>query len=311
MTCLNNTINELFGNYSLKVGDDYMIKKEPVRYYLFNETTVDEETTLRHREILHENIIDTPGGKLWTLTWKQVLQSFGVRNWNGRIYDKDIVMKALDTNPLIQNDIKSNAWCGEYGHPIIEKGMNELARQMTMFPPNICWKINKYWAEGNLLLGEVTSLSGGYGDMLRDRIITGLPAMASSRAIGGVDKNGHVLAGYQIVTFDAVVRCSHKEAMEVPGTQQVNTFQIPTGNTMTESAVAINPIEDSGFADFLLSESSSKQQINMLCDTFKLDYDSMVITESAVKFTRVDGLNKTTINIPLRNLINAEYYNLF
>ena len=287
-----------------------MIKTEPVQYYLLNETTVDEETTLKHREILHENIIDTPGGKLWTLTWKQVLQSFGVRNWNGRIYDKDIVMKALDINPLIQTDIKNDTWLGEYGHPIIEKGMNELARQMTLFPPNACWKISKYWAEGNLLMGEVTTVSGGYGDMLRDRVITGLPAMSSSRAIGGVDKNGKVLPGYNVCYFDSVCRPSHKEAYMV-GNYQTNTFQIPTGNTMTESAVAVNPIEDPGFADFLLSESSSKQQINMLCDTFKLDYDSMVITESAVKFTRVDGLNKTTINIPLRNLINAEYYNLF
>lgn len=287
-----------------------MIKTEPIQYYLLNETTVDEETTMKHREILHENVIDTPGGKLWTLTFKQVLQSFGVRNWNGRIYDKDTVVKALDSNPLIQTDLKNDTWCGEYGHPIIEKGMNELARQMTIFPPNICWKISKYWVEGNLLMGECTTLSGGYGDMARDRIITGLPAMASSRAIGGVDKNGHVLPGYAPVTWDLVCRPSHKEAYMV-GNYQTNTFQIPTGNTMTESAVAVNPIEDPGFADFLLSESSSKQQINMLCDTFKLDYDSMVITESAVKFTRVDGLNKTTINIPLRNLINAEYYNLF
>lgn len=287
-----------------------MIKSEPIQYYLLNETTVDEETTMKHREILHENVIDTPGGKLWTLTWKQVLQSFGVRNWNGRIYDKDVVMKALDTNPLIQTDIKNDTWLGEYGHPIIEKGMNELARQMTLFPPNACWKISKYWAEGNLLMGEVTTVSGGYGDMLRDRVITGLPAMSSSRAIGGVDKNGKVLPGYNVCYFDSVCRPSHKEAYMV-GNYQTNTFQIPTGNTMTESAVAVNPIEDPGFADFLLSESSSKQQINMLCDTFKLDYDSMVITESAVKFTRVDGLNKTTINIPLRNLINAEYYNLF
>ena len=287
-----------------------MIKSEPIQYYLLNETTVDEETTMKHREILHENVIDTPGGKLWTLTWKQVLQSFGVRNWNGRIYDKDVVMKALDTNPLIQTDIKNDTWLGEYGHPIIEKGMNELARQMTLFPPNACWKISKYWAEGNLLIGEVTTVSGGYGDMLRDRVITGLPAMSSSRAIGGVDKNGKVLPGYNVCYFDSVCRPSHKEAYMV-GNYQTNTFQIPTGNTMTESAVAVNPIEDPGFADFLLSESSSKQQINMLCDTFKLDYDSMVITESAVKFTRIEGLNKTTINIPLRNLINAEYYNLF
>lgn len=287
--------------------------KEKVTYFLLNETTVDEETTMKHREILHENITETPGGKLWTLTWKQVLQSFGVRNWNGRIYDKDVVMKALDTNPLIQNDLKSDAWLGEYGHPIIEKGMNELARQMTIFPPNACWKISKYWVEGNLLMGEVTSLSGGYGDMLRDRILTGLPAMSSSRAIGGVDKTGHVLPGYTICYFDSVYRPSHKEALMISGTQKPNEFPIPTGqkNSMTESAMMFDPTSDSSFANFLLSESSSRQQIGMLCDTFKLDYDSMVVTENAVKLTRIDEGSKTTVSIPIRQLINAEYYNLF
>ena len=289
-----------------------MIKKEPIQYYLFNETTVDEEVTMKHREILSENVVNTPGGKLWTLTFKQVLQSFGVRNWNGRIYDAPIVMKALDSNPLIQTDIKNDTWLGEYGHPIIEKGMNELARQMTLFPPNACWKISKYWQEGNLLMGECTTLAGGYGDILRDRIVTGLPAMSSSRAIGGVDKSGHVMPGYQICYFDSVVRPSHKEAYQVNKSEQVNEFSIPTAqtNSMTESAVAFN-YQDPSFADFLLSESSSKQQINMLCDTFQLDYDSMTITESAVKFSKIENGQKTSVVIPMNRLINAEYYNLF
>ena len=289
-----------------------MIKKEPIQYYLFNETTVDEDITMKHREILHENVVNTPGGKLWTLTFKQVLQSFGVRNWNGRIYDAPVVMKALDSNPLIQTDIKNDTWLGEYGHPIIEKGMNELARQMTLFPPNACWKISKYWQEDNLLMGECTTLAGGYGDILRDRIITGLPAMSSSRAIGGVDKSGHVLPGYQVCYFDSVVRPSHKEAYQVNKSEVVNEFPIPTAqtNNMTESAVAFN-YQDPSFADFLLSESSSKQQINMLCDTFQLDYDSMTITESAVKFSKIENGQKTSVVIPMNRLINAEYYNLF
>ena len=290
-----------------------LVRNETCKYYMLNETTVDEETTMKHREILHENVIDSPGGKLFTITFKQVLQSFGVRNWNGRIYGKDVVMKALDSNPLVQTDIQHDTWMGEYGHPIISKGMNELARQMTIFPPNACWKISKYWTEGNLLMGECTTLVGGYGDILRDRILTGLPAMASSRAVGGVDKNGNVLPGYTICYFDSVMRPSHKEAYEVPGTEKINYFPIPTGqvNTMTESAVMIDPTNDHAFANYLLTESTSKEQISMLCDSFKLDYDSMTITENAVKFTRTDGLNRITITIPMHQLIGAEYYNLF
>lgn len=286
---------------------------EACKYYFLNQTMVDPELAMKKREIISENVIDTPSGKLFTLTFKQVLQSFQVRNWNGRIYTRDIVMKALDNNPLVQNDIKMGTWSGEYGHPIIEKGMNELARQMTIFPPNACWTINKYWEEGNLLMGECTTLAGGYGDIVRDRIITNYPAMASSRAVGGVDKNGQVLPGYTVVTFDCVIRPSHKEAYQVKGTEKTNMFAIPTGqqNTMSEAAVQYDFTKDPSFKDFLLSESVSKQQISMLCDTLKLDYDSMVITENSVKISRTDGLNESTVVIPLNRLIGAEYYNLF
>lgn len=289
------------------------VKNETCQYYMLNETAVDPDLAIKKREILRENVVNAAGKQLMTITFKQVLQSFGVRNWNGRTYSDSIVMRGIDSNPLIQTDIKNKTWGGEYGHPLISKGMNEIARQMTIFPPNVCWTIDKYWKESNLLMGECTTVVGGYGEMMRDRILTGLPAMASSRALGGVDKNGGVLPGYTLITFDGVFRPSHKEAYEVMGTENYNYFPIPTGqaNTMTESAIPINPFNDPSFADYLISESASREQLSMLCDTFQMDYDSMVITESAVKLTKVDGLNKTTITIPMYQLIGAEYYNLF
>lgn len=287
-------------------------RNEEVKYYLLDETMVDPDLAAEKREILHENISGI-NDSLYTLTYKQVLQDFGVRNWNGRIYDENIVMPAIDNNPLIQYDLKMGTWTAEYGHPLIEKGVNEIARQMTIFPQNACNTINKYWREGNLLMGECTTLAGGYGDILRDRILTKYPAQASSRALGGVDAKGKVLPGYTVITFDTIIRPSHKVAYQVAGSEVLNQFPIQTGsaNTMAESAIYYDYTKDPSFKDFLLSESSSKQQINMLCDTFSLDYDSMVITENAMKIERVDGNNKQTVIIPLRNLVNGEYYNLF
>jgi len=291
-----------------------MMKAAPT-YYLLNETLVDPDVAMKHRKILTENVIDSPAGKLFTITFNQVLQSFGPghRNWNGRTYTKDVVMKALDSNPLVQNDLKMKTWTGEYGHPIIEKGMNELTRQMTIFPPNACWTINRYWVEGDLLMGECTTLSGGYGDLVRDRILTNYPAMASSRAIGGVDRNGVVLPGYTPITFDCVIRPSHKEAYKVNGSEKINFFPIQTAmqNTMTESAIGYDFTKDPSFKDFLLSESTSKQQINVLCDAFKIDADSMVITENAVKLTTMNENGMQTVVIPLNRLVNASYYELF
>ena len=127
-----------------------MIYKEKCEYILLHETTVDPDLAMEKRKILKENAVNIGGKSLMTLTYQQVLQDFGVRNWNGRIYSDNIVMNGLDKNPLVQHDLKMGTWTAEYGHPLIEKGTNELARQMTIFPPNACNTINKYWKEGKL-----------------------------------------------------------------------------------------------------------------------------------------------------------------
>lgn len=292
-----------------------MIYRENVDFYLIQNTLVDPDLATKKRRIISENVVNTECGKLFTITYNQVLQDFGVRNWNGRIYTMDIVMKALNGNPLIQHDIKMGTWTAEYGHPHIEKGQNELARQMTINPTLACNTINHYWVEGNLLMGECTTLAGGYGDVLRDRILTNYPAMASSRAVGGVDKTGTVLPGYTVVTFDTVIRPSHKTAYMVKGSEHINEFpmlpSVTNPNTMSECAIKYDYSADPSFKDFLMDEAVGREKISMVCDTFKLDYDSMEINEGCIKIGRVDGNTRTTVVLPLNRVVDAEYWRLF
>lgn len=292
--------------------------KSPFAYYFLNETLVDPDEHLKHFKPIQENTVEVNGEKLMTLTYNQVLQSFGVRNWNGRVYKKENTMKSLNSNPLIQYDLKMGTWTAEYGHPSIEKGQNELARQMSIDPLKACNTIDKYWEDGNLLMGQCTTLAGGWGDVLMKRCLTGYPPMASSRAIGGVDANGNVLPGYTIVTFDTVIRPSHKEAYAVKGSEHTNQFAVggtiaPMGNTMTESVSKFD-FEDKdseAFKSFLLAESTSRESINVLCDALGLDYNTMTINESYVEIQKINESDVCTVKIPLRNLINAEYFNLF
>lgn len=294
--------------------------KEPFAYYFLNETLVTPEECEKHFEILSENTVAPSLGTngLTTLTYKQVLQSFNRRNWNGRVYQKANTLKSLDNNPIIQYDIKMGTWTAEYGHPSIEKGENELKRQMMIDPTKACNTINRYWEEGDLLMGECTTLAGGWGDVLMRRCLTGFPPMASSRAIGGVDSKGNVLPGYTIVTFDTVIRPSHKEAYAVKGSERTNDFAnrgmlAPMGNSMTESvsAIDIGTTQAESFKSFILSESTSRESINVLCDALDLDYDTLTITESCVEIKRINDYDISTVKIPLKNLINAEYYKLF
>lgn len=286
------------------------MRTTPFDYYMLCETVVSEDVAMSRRKILSENTVNVHGLNLFTVTYEQVLQDFNVRNWNGRVYDDKTVIGAIENNPLIQHDLKMGTWTGEYGHPQIEKGQNELARQMTINPTLACNTIDKYWVEGNFLIGKCTTLAGGWGETLRDRILTNYPAMASSRAIGGVDKTGKVLPGYTLITFDTVIRPSHKTAYQ-RNDIKVNDFNQAMGNSMSESAVKIDIVNDPSFKDFLLSESASKQQINMLCDTLHLNYNTMRISENAVKIDRICENMVETVVIPLNRLINAEYYNLF
>lgn len=278
-------------------------------YYCLNETCVNEDIAKKHLKILDESTVKVGDKKYTTLTYEQCLQSFGSANWNTRIYDANDTIKSMDSNPLIQWDIKNGNWTSEYGHPILEKGKNELQRQMTILPDKACNTINKYWLNGNLLMGESTTLYGGWGEVLMGRILTNYPAMASSRAIGGVDSRGRVLPGYTIVTFDTVIRPSHKEAYGVKGSEKINAFDTPNGNSMNECAMKINPQTDESFKNFVLSESSEK--IEMVLDTMGLDYNSISIDKNHIKIKKINENTVSTILIPLKQVVSREYHNLF
>lgn len=278
-------------------------------YFYLNETCVDKDTARKNLKIINENKVEVGGNKYTTLTYTQCLQSFGTPNWNGRTYESNDTLKALDNNPLVQYDIKSGTWTAEYGHPILEKGKNELQRQMTILPEKACNTINKYWMEGNLLMGECTTLYGSWGEVLMGRILTKYPAMASSRAVGGVDSRGRVLPGYTIVTFDTVTRPSHKEAYAVSGSEKVNSYEAPAGNTMNESCTKVDITSDPSFKDFVLSESANK--VEMVLDTLGLDYNSIEIDNRNLKIKKINENSIQTIFIPLKKVVSMEYHNLF
>lgn len=291
---------------------------DELKYYLLSDTLVDESVAQKHLKILHENPIEINGLRLFTVTYEQVLQDFGVRNWNGRMYSKANTINSIKSNPLIQYDLSKDTWCAEYGHPDMSLVKDPTARQLTIDPKLACNRISKYWVtpDDKYLMGECTTLAGGYGEVLRDRILTGFPAMASSRALGGVDGSGNVLPGYTLVTFDSVIRPSHKTAYQTSKAVKVNQFNVP----MSESALSVHSdysipidINSDSFKDFLMSESVSKEKINIVCDMMNLDYDSMQLRNGNVYIDKIseNGLCKDTIVMPINRLINESYFNLF
>ena len=284
-----------------------------IDYYLISECMVDPDTARKGFKILSENYTTNPyGNKILTLQYNVILTEFGRQNWNGRKYGRDIFMNALNNNPLIQADINENGGlASEYAHPDLAN-TKSITRQMTINPRYACALLHKYWEDGNLLKGTYTTLPGGWGDVLRDRIITGTPALVSSRCVGGVDKNGEVLPGLTIVTWDHVFRQSSQRARMIPGSATPIETPIPSGNSMNECAVQLDLSKDTeGLKDFLLSESVSRDKIHRVCDTLHLDYDTMAISEGCLTISKTEQGVKTKIMMPLNKLVAANLYNLW
>ena len=293
---------------------------EHVEYYMISETMADPYEAEKCFRIVNEEAVNIGGLTLFTLNFDILMSEFMRRNWNGRNYDKDVFMKALDGNPLIQHDMHGNpygksTWQGEYGHPDL-KGYNTkqaMARQMTIDPKLASHVINKYWADGNKLYGNWTTVAGGYGEIFRNRILTGIPAMASTRSVGGVDSRGNVMPGLVVITVDSVIRPSSQDGYMVKGSDKIKPFNINMGgstNVMSEAATTID-IHDDGVKDFLLTESVSKDKINMLCDALDIDADTMVLSEGAIHYQKIDGNTKSTIIMPLNKVLETEMHNIF
>lgn len=175
--------------------------------------------------IIRENTVETATGeKVKTVTADSTLQSFDVINWNERRYPANVVMRALDNNPKIQNDIKNRQFAGEYCHP----DSKEVSRQSQILGPYTSHYIDNYRQERNLLKGHVTSAPFGYGIWMYNTLMAGRPWGFSLRAFGGVDSNKVALHPLTIITYDQVNRPSHKEAY-------ANNGDIVTANSYTDS----------------------------------------------------------------------------
>lgn len=290
-----------------------------ISYYLINEVMATPDTVEKYAGIVSENHPKSGPSDLFTITFDTVLTEFNCTNWNGRNYPRDVFMNALQNDPLIKRDLEHGAWGMEISHPEIEKGQNEIARQLKIEPKYLASTLDKYWEKGNILMGRCTTVARGWGDVLRDRILTGFPPMVSSRAIGGVDKHGNVMPGMTLVCWDNCCRPSSRNAYGVPGSEKINYFNHPVGasadtsTTIAESAVTEIDRQSESLKNFLLSESITRDQIERTCTALGLDYTAMSLNEdySAVVIENVGKTTRSRVVMPLKTMIGANYNAIF
>lgn len=125
-----------------------------------------------------------------------IIQKAGVKNHNGRIYEKEILEREIQK--YIDGPIKENAALGELDHP--DSSVINLN--------NVSHKINKCWWNGNDVHGQIEILPTPAGNIAKALFQAGVPVGISSRGMGSVQENSDgvlmVQEDFDLLCFDLV-----------------------------------------------------------------------------------------------------------
>ena len=127
---------------------------------------------------------------------KGILQRAGVKNQNGRIYPKDVLLR--EAQKYAETFIHENRAMGELDHP--ETSVVNLR--------NVCHKVTEMHWEGDDLIGTCEVLSTPAGNILRELFRSGCNVGISSRALGSLQKVSENTAmvgeDLELIAFDFV-----------------------------------------------------------------------------------------------------------
>jgi len=126
---------------------------------------------------------------------KGKLQESEVKNGNGRVYPKEVLMREVEK--YIEGSIKSNTAMGELDHP--ESTIINLK--------NASHNIKRIWWEGNDLMGELELLNTPSGKIAQEIVLAGIPLGISSRGMGSVQQIGETVEvqdDFELLCWDLV-----------------------------------------------------------------------------------------------------------
>jgi hypothetical protein len=126
---------------------------------------------------------------------KGKLQEVEVKNGNGRVYPKEVLMREVEK--YVKNSIDTNTALGELDHP--ESSVVNLN--------NTSHNIKRVWWEGNNLMGELELLNTPSGKIAQEIISAGIPLGISSRGMGSVKQIGETVEvqdDFELVAWDLV-----------------------------------------------------------------------------------------------------------
>ncbi len=157
-----------------------------------------------------------------------VLQSLGVRNINRRIYPEKDMKESIS---YILPTLKDKTFGGELDHPVIGSGSETDWIRHTQYQlKEASHAILSIRYEGNLIIGEMETLSTPNGrtlaGLIGDGVKVGFSVRAISDNIESTSEADIVHSPITIISWDAVSFPSHREAY-IQEIKSMESVQIP------------------------------------------------------------------------------------
>jgi hypothetical protein len=161
------------------------------------------------KDNLFENTNDDPNRRLVV---KGILQRSGVKNQNGRVYTKNVLLR--EASKYTENFVKERRALGELDHP--ESSVVNLQ--------NVSHNVLEVHWEGDNLIGSIEVLPTPNGNILKELFRANIRLGISSRGMGTVQKDMREQADivqddFELIAFDFVSNPSTRGA-----------FMFPSGN---------------------------------------------------------------------------------
>lgn len=257
-------------------------------------------------EVQDMKIIDkTPSGKPIA---EGILQEVEEDNRNGRYYEKDQLFPQLKTERTLEL-LKTGNMKGELGHPLT----NDIKRQATIDPNNVCVKYLDIWTEGNFIKAKFTGTNNQLGDEFNRDLLDGELPSFSLRALGSiVNKGGHAcVRNIKLITWDRVIFPSHKRAYTQRLVNESGIMVPETNKIFIDENYHgfVTPITNEKVVSLLKEESAN---INFVMENFSGIYESIQLLDNGRNVQLTDGKGTTlVVNLEhhVQDILMNHFYN--
>jgi len=214
-----------------------------------------------------------------------ILQEANMKNRNGRFYDSRDLFPEL-TSPRTIELLNSGNMKAENGHPISK----DLARQQTIDPNNTVAVFQKFWTDGDFVMGTFMGDENELGASFDRELRKGRKPSWSLRALGNIKNTsrGAEVKNIRIITYDRVIYPSHDKAYTLGLVSEGASIITPDGSKLfldeRDRGMQI-PIVNESVIKYIQSESANYK---LFKEFFDLNYNEATLINNGKQVQLTD-----------------------